>query len=163
MVKGELFAYDGKSNCLVLREPATGEKENTTPNSTSEGHNIRIINANYIKKVLSAEQPSPTSTLAKEQNNPLPYVCMKRAEQREAKALQDAKKRAEQIGVGVTREEQKVFDGVNKTLPCKWKDKDIVVLGEVTIVSPYGIDNCTVVKGAEATLEHVKKVLNSLK
>ena len=80
---------------------------------------------------------------------------------REAKALMGANKRAEQIGVGVTRAAQSVFDSVNKTLPCRWQGKDIVVIGEVTIVSPYGLDNCTVVPGAEKTLDQVKKVLSS--
>lgn len=84
-----------------------------------------------------------------------PSICP----DREAKALQEAKKRAQQIGVGVTRGAQKVFDQINKTLPCAWKGKDIVVIGEVTIASPYTIDNCTVVAGAEKTLEQVKKVL----
>jgi len=80
---------------------------------------------------------------------------------REAKALQEAKKRADQIGVGVTREAQRIFDSVNKTLPCEWKGKDIVVIGEVTIVAPYGVENCSVVAGAEKTLQQVVKVLSS--
>merc|ERR1712176_102837 len=130
VVKGEVFAYDGSSKCLVLREPlgskgattsGDGNAKENVSGDANEAYNIRVINANYIKKVISAEQPA-----SKDQNNgALPHVCIKRAEQREAKALQEAKQRAAQIGVGVTREAQRIFDGVNKTLPCKLKGKDI--------------------------------------
>mmetsp|Transcript_8196 Transcript_8196/g.28153 ORF Transcript_8196/g.28153 Transcript_8196/m.28153 type:complete len:181 (-) Transcript_8196:51-593(-) len=153
-VKGEVFAYDDKTKTLVLREPYGGSKGNTHLGE-KEGYNIRMLNTNYVTKIVSAEPAKQP------QAQVLPYVCTKRAEEREAKALMGANKRAEQIGVGVTRAAQSVFDSVNKTLPCRWQGKDIIVIGEVTIVSPYGLDNCTVVPGAEKTLDQVKKVLSS--
>ena len=158
VVEGEVFAYEDKTKTLVLRTPVSGTGAGHL--GDKEGYDVKILNANFIKQVIKAEPAAAMAAAAK--SKPLPYVCTKRAEQREAKALQGARKRAEQIGVGVTRQAQAVFDSINKTLPCKWKERDIVVIGEVTIAAPYAADNCTVVPGAEKTLEQVLKVLRDL-
>ena len=65
VVKGEVFAYDGSSKSLVLLEPLPGVPEKTNVQETE--HHVRLLNANYIKKVISAEQvslsyPGPPTT-----------------------------------------------------------------------------------------------------
>lgn len=80
IVKGEVFSFDDKTKTLVLREPVSGSGTNANAGMAlgeKEGYNIRMLNINFIKKVLSAEQAP-----AKAQPATLPYVCTKRAEQR---------------------------------------------------------------------------------
>ncbi len=64
----------------------------------------------------------------------------------------------------MTREAQRIFDGINKTLPCQWQDKTIVVLGEVAIAAPYHAANVAAVNANanQATLSQVKKIFGSL-
>ena len=74
-VKGEVFAYDDKTKTLVLREPYGGSKGNTHLGE-KEGYNIRMLNTNYVTKIVSAEPAKQP------QAQVLPYVCTKRAEER---------------------------------------------------------------------------------
>ena len=76
--------------------------------------------------ILSVEQPTTAAP------TDLPHVDPQRGEQREVLALEDAAKRAERIGVGVTREAQSVFDALWKTMPCKW---DKTSIGESAFVA----------------------------
>jgi hypothetical protein len=46
--------------------------------------------------------------------------------------LQAAKADWDKIGVGVTAEAQLIFDALNKTLPCTWNQKKIIVMQEVS-------------------------------
>jgi len=158
VVSGEVFAYDHQTKCLVIRERKVDVDEadkvlNQTPSSGS--WNARIINASFIKEVLSAERPSSSDSTSLS----LPVVDLDRCEKREKRSLEDAQKRAELIGIGVTREAQSVFEALAKTMPCKWDETKIIVLGEVTIESPYLVQNCSAAPGSESTLDRVKKVL----
>ena len=65
---------------------------------------------------------------------------------------------AANIGVGVTQEAQDIFDALARTLPCRWADRDIVVMDEVVIGAPYS--TCAGVAGGDPrAVERVQKVL----
>lgn len=65
---------------------------------------------------------------------------------------------AANIGVGVTQEAQDIFDALARTLPCRWRDRDIVVMDEVVIAAPYA--SCAGVAGGDPrAVERVQKVL----
>lgn len=80
--------------------------------------------------------------------------------------IQDAVKKVNdalhKIGVGVSREAQNIFEALDKTLPCRWEGKDILVLDEVRIREPYDAGACQVLVDqahAQSVLERVKLVL----
>lgn len=74
-------------------------------------------------------------------------------------AVAAAEADALRIGVGVTREAQVLFDALAKTLPCRWKDKSIVVLDDVTISEPYRPESCA--GGNPTALTRVQKVVRA--
>lgn len=49
-------------------------------------------------------------------------------------SLQAAYAEAAKTGVGVSSEAQQVFDALSKTMPCQWKQQNIVILNEVRLV-----------------------------
>ena len=63
------------------------------------------------------------------------------------------------MGAGVTKEAQSIFDALCKTMPCRWGDKEIVVLDCVHIREPYTVDTCTAKDDHKTTLDRVRKVL----
>jgi len=45
--------------------------------------------------------------------------------------MQAAQAEAAKTGVGVSSKAQHVFDALSKTMPCHWKQHNIVILNEV--------------------------------
>mmetsp|Transcript_13978 Transcript_13978/g.16888 ORF Transcript_13978/g.16888 Transcript_13978/m.16888 type:complete len:191 (-) Transcript_13978:410-982(-) len=145
-IQGELFAYDSKFNCVCIQEQSEDGKVT----------GVRVLKANFIKDVVEATERNPGKEV-----DPLPTLDMAKCRAREAKALKAAEEEAANIGVGVTEQAQEIFDALAKTLPCKWNGTRMIVLDEVTIVEPYGSDNCS--GGNSMLLQRVRKVLDGVK
>lgn len=47
------------------------------------------------------------------------------------KLRQAAQAEAAKTGIGVSAEAQQVFDALSKTMPCHWKQQNIIILNEV--------------------------------
>ena len=62
----------------------------------------------------------------------LPKVDINRSRLKEERALQDAEKSLHKIGKDVSREAQDIFEALDKTMPCIWRDKEIIVVDEVS-------------------------------
>ena len=47
------------------------------------------------------------------------------------------------IGKGVSKEAQAVFDALEKTMPCDWREQTIVLYeGAIEIGPPYSLESC---------------------
>lgn len=144
-VQGEVFAFDEASGTVLIRQQG----------STPFHNHLRLLRTSYIKSIEKASEP--IDPLA-----PLPMVDMQRCRDRETKALQAAYAEAAKTGVGVSSEAQQVFDALSKTMPCQWKQQNIVILNEVELRPPYGLDDCSTAHQSDViTLERVKKVLTA--
>ncbi|KAJ3288686.1 protein with role in RNA processing [Rhizoclosmatium sp. JEL0117] len=82
---------------------------------------------------------------------------------KERAAIAKERDNVKKIGVNVSKRAQDIFNALDKTLPTKWKGDAIIVLDEVMIMAPYGVDE---VRGITATagqaVERVQRVLGSL-
>jgi protein LSM12 len=67
------------------------------------------------------------------------------------------------LGKGVTPQAQDIFDALEKTMPCEWKDTNIEVFGEVMIDSPYTLELCHFKEGSSRNammMDRVQTVLS---
>ncbi|KAG2224132.1 hypothetical protein INT45_000147 [Circinella minor] len=144
-IQGRIYTYDRMTNSIA-----------STQHTTRKGLGFRIIKISHIKEVLSNEEMNNNDTT---NYLPINYVQVERLNQRELNGVKHMRQRVAKMGVGVTKEAQDIFDALSKTLPCRWSNDTIVVLDEVLIQAPYGIENCKANASSAASLARVKKVL----
>jgi len=180
--EGQIYAYDPKTNCVVLQTPSAS----TTPNSSgSQKYDFRILKISFLKEVIqipnrkssidinsnsttvtnstannsSANGPNTNNGIFSTFVPSVGYVPLDRIQTREIHAVKETQAALARIGVGVTQKAQDIFDALSKTLPCRWAKESIVVLDEVMINPPYDIDDCKANQSASGSLARVKKVL----
>ncbi|KAJ1965090.1 hypothetical protein GGI12_001006 [Dipsacomyces acuminosporus] len=168
-IEGVVFTYDVYSGVLALvSSPGTNPSESlaTATSSPAVGgkrkrSQVHLVAAANIKGVEVLPKQSSAGTQA-ELEDKLPEirpVSVSAIEARKQKSITLAQERASRIGVGVSNEAQAIFEALSKTLPCRWTGNKITVLDEVTIESPYGVDDCKALSSASFSLQRVKKVL----
>uniref|UniRef100_A0A6U2FQY4 AD domain-containing protein n=1 Tax=Hemiselmis andersenii TaxID=464988 RepID=A0A6U2FQY4_HEMAN len=149
-ITAEVFTFDPESKTLVLIENKVGAH-------IASYRYVRVpaMDLSTVRLSGSANPPEPMP--------PLTPQIMKRIRDKEREAVDKERLRCnETIGSGIAHEIQVLFNGLAKTMQCKWKDKDIVVDyergdGGVRISPPYTSDK---VQGGHAELvTYVKKVL----
>jgi hypothetical protein len=149
-IQGELFCYDvlNGSNAVILRE------------DLNNGYcNYTFAKTNIIREI-KALGPAPTR-----EPDELPYIDKALLAHREENMLRSMQRNRMQIGVGVTREAQAIFDKLKMTMPCDWSGSDILVLKTVQISKPYKADNVAQAKNAAddpPAVQRVKKVVGEL-
>jgi hypothetical protein len=145
-IQGELFCYDVLNGCnaVILRE------------DLKNGFcNYVFAKTNIIKDV-KALGPAPSR-----EPEALPAIDIQLLTHREEQALRNQQRNRMQIGVGVTRQAQEIFDRLRQTMQCDWQDTSILVMKTVLISKPYRPEDCTQVKELDnpQQLDRVKKVL----
>lgn len=144
-ISGEVFAFDKTARIVVLKQPGSA------PRSSK----IRIVSEKHLASVVMGKRPAQPPDMS------LPHINMQACREREEKALKAAEADAARIGMGVSKVAQQMFDALAKTMPCKWDQKDIVVLEEVRVVEPYNSTSCSTKQPDDtATLDRVRKVLD---
>lgn len=109
--------------------------------------NATTANGNISQTAMQALHSSKLTPIKKDIN-------VAAAEARERAATAEASKRAAKIGVGVSKLGQDVFDGLSKTLPCRWADRHIIVMDEFAI-SPDKYDTATIPNVPLSTLQAI--------
>mmetsp|Transcript_5327 Transcript_5327/g.18145 ORF Transcript_5327/g.18145 Transcript_5327/m.18145 type:complete len:186 (+) Transcript_5327:61-618(+) len=146
---GVVYAVDDTLGLAVLRAP--GDIQNS--------HHVQIINCDANTKtdvkVLNSVSPPPNSRGEEEGRAALPVIDKGRQERRFETAVKAAQFVADNIGENVTEEAQEIFDALARTLPCRWKNQEIIVLDEISIPPPY----TTPAGGDELFRERIKNVL----
>mmetsp|Transcript_1356 Transcript_1356/g.3682 ORF Transcript_1356/g.3682 Transcript_1356/m.3682 type:complete len:179 (-) Transcript_1356:46-582(-) len=145
LVEGMIYGFDKSTNCLLLKEAGAHNGVAT----------LRFLKAAYVSEIVSASRPPAPF------EPQLPHVDLERCRKREERALASAAAEAGRVGEGVTKEAQTLFDSLHKTMPCRWKGKTIVVLGEVHVQEPYTPEASTADAEHKATLQRVQKVLSA--
>ena len=140
---GEVFGYDEATGLVTVRAPG----------NIGGTHDVRIVKVDACTDVKSIPPKTPAKT-----DGAMPVVDDVRSKKREEENIKAAQARAANIGVGVTQEAQDIFDALARTLPCRWQDRNIVVMDEVVIAAPY--KQCAGVDGGDPrAVERVQKVL----
>jgi hypothetical protein len=118
--------------------------------------NITIVKDEFIESISDIEAPTEV-----EAEDYIPFVDSERTKLRESKAVRNAQIEADKIGEGVSEEAQCIFNALSKTLPCRWRGKNIVVLEEVEIAEPYRAEDCKSLHAGDSTVQlRVQKVLD---
>eukprot|EP01128_Nolandella_sp_AFSM9_P009396 TRINITY_DN5_c0_g1_i2.p2 TRINITY_DN5_c0_g1~~TRINITY_DN5_c0_g1_i2.p2 ORF type:complete len:175 (-),score=41.33 TRINITY_DN5_c0_g1_i2:25-549(-) len=127
-IVGRVFAYDEDASTVILQveSPETVGKVG-----------FKVISTSAIKSTSAVKGSYDHFALVE-----LPSFDAKKASEREQAALLKARRAAQQIGVGVTKEGQQIFNNIaniyNRTA---WDGKQIVVMGEIVISPPYQADH----------------------
>ena len=132
---GRLWCMERVAGVCILDCP----KESSTPANTM----VRLVRISHVKekgfkvfKERAKNAPTGFKDVA------LPPVDPELLGQRYRDAVARQQKRVAQIGRGVSKEAQHVFDQLSKTLDCRWKDQTILVNHlAVKIAPPYGAAN----------------------
>lgn len=157
--EGRLYAADTQSSCLILhRPPSTMDPQVTAvPGSCRD---FVCINLQSIQSIQPSTVEPPTSVM-----DPLDHVQqalqplnMDRLLHRERQAIRQWEEAMARIGEGVTAEAQAIFDALSKTLPCRWRQKEMLVMDEVVIRPPYTEADCQ--SKDQRSLAHVQKVVS---
>lgn len=164
VIEGQIFTYDETTDIVVLQSPAANGQS-----ARGAKHDFHFLKVSALKDVSVISGPgsqSPSSPASASDAGaglvPIGNLNIDKVVQRENIAVRQERERIARIGVGVTKEAQHIFDALAKTLPCVWNNEQIIILGQVVLLPPYGIENVHPIKGADTsgnTLERIRKVL----
>ncbi|KIW05733.1 uncharacterized protein PV09_03590 [Verruconis gallopava] len=138
-VEGIVFAVDAGFDVVVLRD----------------GANFRVVPLGQINsfKVLGTAKEGDEEPIT------IGRVDTEALRQREAKAILEAKKAEANIGKGVTKEAQELYDYIMRTLPVRWSEKRIVVLDSVLVEPPYGVENVKAPGNKSQALAQIQRIV----
>uniref|UniRef100_A0A8C5QWX3 LSM12 homolog n=1 Tax=Leptobrachium leishanense TaxID=445787 RepID=A0A8C5QWX3_9ANUR len=142
-LQGEVVAFDHQSKMLALKCPSTSGKPNHA--------DILLLNLQYVSDVEVLNDRTQTPP-------PLASLNIGKLASRARQEKEEKLSQAYAISAGVSVDGQQLFQTIHKTIKdCKWQEKNIIVMEEVTISPPYKVENC---KGKEGSaLGHVRKVV----
>lgn len=154
----EGFVYSYSDTVLVLFKYADNEPSRNP--SIPEKYNFNLIQLGSINNISqmsawgkNSKKPAVSSIAS------LASLNLDKIIARESMAVRKFKEKLSRVGIGVSKEAQSIFDGLIRTLPCKW-DKEVIEVmdGDVRINPPYTANDCS--GRRQATLDHVIKAVS---
>lgn len=140
VTEGKVYSFNSSNNTLTLQ----------TSKKAQQPQSFKVIKCSFIKN-LEVIGEKPSSNLFKKQPIKPAHVHVDRLEQQLQQKLQEASKKNELIGKGVSSEGQFLFDMVYKTVSdTKWVDKKIVILDSVEVMPPYKPENIQLINGSKS-------------
>ncbi|KAI5777635.1 anticodon-binding domain-containing protein [Geopyxis carbonaria] len=149
-IVGQIYAYDPITCTLtILTGPTPG---------VAGPQDVRILKVSFLKDVTVIAPAPPGKKPGFSNAEPkIAYLNTSFIASRERDATKDEANRQMRVGKGVTKEGQDIFDALSRTMPCRWHEKQIVVLDSVMITEPYG--QADVKSNDQNAAKRVKKVL----
>jgi len=141
-LEGTLFAADASLEIIAIREPQSTGSFHIIP--MSQISNFRLLSTG------SGSEEEPQFAAAK--------VDIEALKAREAKAIADAKNAEANVGKGVSKEAQELFDHMNRILRSRWNGQQIIVNETVIIEPPYQLENMKAPSRYQQALEQAKKI-----
>uniref|UniRef100_A0A8C4R8W5 LSM12 homolog b n=1 Tax=Eptatretus burgeri TaxID=7764 RepID=A0A8C4R8W5_EPTBU len=142
-IRGEVLAFDYQSKMLTLKCPSSSGRAHLS--------DVYLVNLALVKEVETlgeSTEPPPALTA----------LNVTKLTRRMNTEVGEKMSHAHALSMGVTPEGLQLFQTIQKTIKdCKWNEKNIIVMDEVTISPPYRMENC---KGSEGNaLVHVRKIV----
>ena len=159
IMTGKILSVDFQAESLTFSIPSSHATVNEEV-LFLQFHSIDLIK-NKMAQKLGSDEPEEEKNMNYVSSQGPSAIDLELLEKKERLALETAKNAIKKLGKGVSHEAQEIFDALNKTMPCEWEHKNILVLGEVLVKPPYSQDSCF--SENEAGLTRVKKVLEGEK
>mmetsp|Transcript_20668 Transcript_20668/g.26736 ORF Transcript_20668/g.26736 Transcript_20668/m.26736 type:complete len:179 (+) Transcript_20668:253-789(+) len=154
VVEGTVYATDEFSKSIILRVPLK---------HTVLSSEVRVINSAGVSTVKIVKMPDVGEGADDVLNAPLPAISKKSLEEREKRAIRLAEESFGHINEKASPAGQAIFDRLVKACnDVVWKGERIVVLNQVRVEPPYGINDCSLITTGnlnEGSLERVKKIV----
>lgn len=147
-IQGEVLAFDVATKMLAIKSAPTSGKHNV--------HDVKLVNLAYVSDVTVIKEVDRESSPP-----PLSSLNVNKINTRLRTNIEEKKRQVNYVGVGVPPEGQKLLNAIVKTInDARWSGHNIIVMEEVTIKPPYGLEDCTC-RGKESSkvLDHVKKIV----
>ena len=139
VTEGKVYSFNSSNNTLTLQ----------TSKKAQQPQSFKVIKCSFIKN-LEVIGEKPSSNFFKKQPIKPAHVDVNRVDHHLKQKIQEASKKNELTGKGVSNEGQFLFDMLYKTVSdTKLVDKKIIILDSVEVMTTYQTENIKLINGSK--------------
>ena len=159
---GHIFAVSSSSPVLTLTPSAVAATGGALPTTSYTVIALSSIQSfTLLELAPSAAPTSPAESASRAA--PLPSLDIAAIHNRLKTTTAKLQEEEARLGKGVSEEAQAIFNGLSRTLTCRWDGERIIVMDQVIIEPPYGQGNLKAVKGvSNQTIPRIKRLVGSV-